>query len=82
MFRVDLNCDLGEGAGNDAELMPLITSVNIACGAHAGNARSMSETCELAELHGVSIGAHPSLDDRANFGRRDGCPVGDLPVCR
>ncbi len=71
MFRVDLNCDMGEGAGHDAELMPLISSANIACGAHAGNARTMFQTCELAEQHGVSIGAHPSLDDRANFGRRE-----------
>jgi len=71
MFRVDLNCDMGEGAGHDAELMPLITSANIACGAHAGNARTMFQTCELAEQHGVSIGAHPSLDDRAHFGRRE-----------
>ena len=71
MFRVDLNCDMGEGAGHDAEIMPLITSVNIACGAHAGNARTMFQTCELAEQHGVSIGAHPSLDDREHFGRRE-----------
>ena len=71
MFRVDLNCDMGEGAGHDAELMPLITSANIACGAHAGNARTMFQTCELAEQHGVSIGAHPSLDDRQHFGRRE-----------
>src|SRR5258708_34232281 len=48
-----------------------MTSASIACGAHAGNARTMAETCELAEQHGVSIGAHPSLDDRANFGRRE-----------
>ena len=71
MFRVDLNCDMGEGAGHEAELMPLISSANIACGVHAGSARTMRETCELAEQHGVSIGAHPSLDDRANFGRRE-----------
>ncbi len=71
MFRVDLNCDMGEGAGHDAEIMPLITSANIACGAHAGNARTMFQTCELAEQHGVSIGAHPSLDDREHFGRRE-----------
>jgi len=71
MFRVDLNCDMGEGAGHDVELMPLITSANIACGAHAGNARTMQQTCELANQYGVSIGAHPSLDDRANFGRRE-----------
>lgn len=71
MFRVDLNCDMGEAAGHDAELMPLITSANIACGAHAGNISTMSESCARAEEHGVSIGAHPSLDDRKNFGRRE-----------
>lgn len=71
MFRVDLNCDMGEGAGHDAELMSLITSANIACGVHAGSPRTMRETCALAEQHGVAIGAHPSLDDRANFGRRE-----------
>jgi UPF0271 protein len=66
---VDLNSDLGEGAGHDAELMPLITSANIACGAHAGDERTMRETVELALRHGVAIGAHPGYPDRANFGR-------------
>ena len=69
MTRVDLNSDLGEGAGHDAELMPLITSANIACGAHAGDERTMRETVELALRHGVAIGAHPGYPDRANFGR-------------
>ena len=68
---IDLNCDLGEGAGNDALLMPLITSVNIACGAHAGDAVAMRTTVRLARLHGVVIGAHPGFADRAFFGRRD-----------
>ncbi len=71
MPRVDLNCDLGEGAGHDAELMPLITSANIACGAHAGDERTMRATVELARKHGVSIGAHPGLNDREHFGRRE-----------
>lgn len=68
---IDLNCDLGEGAGHDADLMPLISSANIACGGHAGDAATMRTTVELAVRHGVAIGAHPSLDDRAHFGRRE-----------
>ena len=59
MKRIDLNCDLGEGAGNDAALMPMITSANIACGAHAGNLETMIETVELAIRHRVMVGAHP-----------------------
>ena len=69
MATVDLNSDLGEGAGTEAVMMPLITSVNIACGAHAGNERSMRETVRLAKANGVSIGAHPGYRDPANFGR-------------
>ena len=71
MWRVDLNCDLGEGAGYDAELMPLITSANIACGAHAGDEATMRATVSLAQKHGVALGAHPGFADRANFGRRE-----------
>ena len=71
MPRVDLNCDLGEGAGHDAELMPLITSANIACGAHAGDEATMRATVALARQHGVAIGAHPGFADRENFGRRE-----------
>jgi UPF0271 protein len=71
MMRIDLNCDLGEGAGHDAELMPLITSANIACGAHAGDEATMHATVGLAKKHGVAIGAHPGFADRANFGRRE-----------
>ncbi len=67
--RIDLNCDLGEGAGHDAELMPLITSANIACGAHAGNLDTMIEAVELAAKHRVMIGAHPGYFDLENFGR-------------
>jgi 5-oxoprolinase (ATP-hydrolysing) subunit A len=69
MKRIDLNCDLGEAAGRDAELMPLITSANIACGAHAGNLETMIETVELAAKHRVMIGAHPGYFDLENFGR-------------
>ena len=71
MWRVDLNCDLGEGAGHDAELMPLITSANIACGAHAGDEATVRATLALAQKHGVAVGAHPGFIDRANFGRRE-----------
>lgn len=70
-LRVDLNCDLGEGAGHDAELMAVITSANIACGAHAGNETTMQATVALARQHGVAIGAHPGFADRENFGRRE-----------
>jgi UPF0271 protein len=68
---IDLNCDLGEGAGNDAGLMPLITSANIACGGHAGDEATMRATVALAQKHGVAIGAHPGFSDRENFGRRE-----------
>ncbi len=68
---IDLNCDLGEGAGHDAELMPLITSANIACGAHAGDEATMRTTIALAKKHGVAIGAHPGFADWENFGRRE-----------
>lgn len=71
MLRIDLNCDLGEGAGHDAELMPLITSANIACGAHAGDEATMRATVLLALQHGVAIGAHPGYADREHFGRRE-----------
>ncbi len=71
MTTIDLNCDLGEGAGHDAELMPLITSSSIACGVHAGDHATMIETIDLAASAGVSIGAHPGLNDRPGMGRRD-----------
>jgi UPF0271 protein len=67
---IDLNSDLGEGAGTEAAIMPLITSANIACGAHAGDERSMRETVRLAKAHGVAVGAHPGYRDPANFGRK------------
>jgi UPF0271 protein len=70
-LRIDLNCDLGEGAGHDAELMPFITSANLACGAHAGDAATMRATVALAQRHGVAIGAHPGYEDREHFGRRE-----------
>jgi len=69
MRSIDLNCDLGEGCGNDAELMKFISSANIACGFHAGDESTMRRTAELAVENGVAIGAHPGYRDRENFGR-------------
>jgi UPF0271 protein len=70
-MKIDLNADLGEGAGFDAALMPLITSANVCCGKHAGGPDEIRETLALAESHGVAIGAHPGFEDRAGFGRRE-----------
>jgi UPF0271 protein len=70
-MHVDLNADLGEGAPDDAELLTLVTSANIACGGHAGDARLMQATVRAALAHGVAIGAHPSYVDREHFGRRE-----------
>lgn len=67
---IDFNCDLGEGVGDDAALMPHISSASIACGWHAGDAATMRDTVALCVAHGVAIGAHPSLADREHFGRR------------
>ncbi|MBI1383378.1 MAG: 5-oxoprolinase subunit PxpA [Rhizobiales bacterium] len=73
--RVNLNADIGEGwgayrIGNDDELMTIITSANVACGMHAGDANSMRRLCALARQNGVSIGAHPGFNDLWGFGRR------------
>lgn len=70
MRSIDLNCDLGEG-GDDAALMPLVTSANIACGGHAGDETTMTRAVELALEYNANIGAHPSYEDRANFGRAE-----------
>lgn len=70
MLRIDLNCDVGEGAGRDAELMPYVSSANIACGAHAGDPATIRETLALAAQHHVAAGAHPGYPDREGFGRR------------
>jgi UPF0271 protein len=69
--EIDLNTDLGEGAGSDAELMPLITSANVCCGLHAGGPSEIAKTLALAQRFGVSIGAHPGYADRENFGRKE-----------
>jgi 5-oxoprolinase (ATP-hydrolysing) subunit A len=68
---VDLNCDLGEGAGTDAELLPLITSANVSCGVHAGTPADIAATLEQAARLGVVVGAHPGHRDREHFGRRE-----------
>ncbi len=68
---MQINCDLGEGIGNDAVLMPYIDEANIACGFHAGDAFTMRETVALCIRHGVKMGAHPSYLDRENFGRKE-----------
>lgn len=71
MFSVDLNCDMGEGVGNDELIMPFISSASIACGYHAGNEKTMNETIDLCLEYNVVIGAHPSFPDKANFGRTE-----------
>ncbi len=67
---VDINCDVGEGVGNEAQLLPFISSCNIACGGHAGDVETIDEVLELAKKHKVYVGAHPSFPDRENFGRK------------
>lgn len=69
MLSIDLNCDMGEGCGNDAELMKYVSSANIACGFHAGDRSTMNHTVELALEHKVAIGAHPGFRDLEHFGR-------------
>ena len=73
--KLNLNADLGEGFGpwrltDDAALMDIVTSANVACGGHAGDAATMARACALAANRGVSIGAHPGYDDKPGFGRR------------
>lgn len=70
-MQIDLNADLGEGCDNDEALLALISSANIACGWHAGDAATMVQTVKWALEHGVAIGAHPSYPDRENFGRTE-----------
>jgi UPF0271 protein len=74
--RIDLNADVGEsfgawGLGDDPALIPLLTSANVACGAHAGDPHTIERTVRLAAEAGVSVGAHPGYPDLAGFGRRD-----------
>ncbi|WCK54434.1 5-oxoprolinase subunit PxpA [Aneurinibacillus sp. Ricciae_BoGa-3] len=76
MYRVDINCDMGEsfGAysmGSDEEILSFITSANVACGFHAGDPAVMRKTVKMALERGVAVGAHPGLPDLAGFGRRN-----------
>lgn len=76
MFRVDLNCDLGESfgsytIGNDDQVIPLITSANVACGYHASDPVVMDQTLSMAKEAGIRIGAHPGFPDLMGFGRRN-----------
>src|SRR5437016_357598 len=82
--NVDINCDMGEvpeaiADGTQESLMPSLTSVNIACGGHAGDEASMRMTIEQAQRWGLTIGAHPGYPDRENFGRLEmDLPLGDI----
>jgi len=67
---IDINCDVGEGLENEAEILPYISSCSIACTGHAGTIKSIDETIRLAKLNNVKIGAHPSFPDQDNFGRK------------
>jgi 5-oxoprolinase (ATP-hydrolysing) subunit A len=70
-MKIDLNCDMGENIGDDEEIMPYITSANIACGFHVGDEMSMRTTVQLAKQYGVAVGAHPGWNDKEGFGRRE-----------
>lgn len=69
-LNIDINCDVGEGVGNEAVLMPYISSCNIACGAHAGDIETIDTVLSLAKEHKIKVGAHPAFPDRENFGRK------------
>jgi UPF0271 protein len=68
-MNIDINCDVGEGVKNEHLIMPYISSCNIACGGHFGDADSIDKTIQLAIKNNVKIGAHPSFPDKENFGR-------------
>jgi UPF0271 protein len=71
LTSIDLNADVGEGAGDDESLISSgITSANVSCGAHAGDDTTMLKSCAAVRRHGVALGAHPSYEDREHFGRR------------
>lgn len=71
MRTIDLNCDVGEERGDEAALLELVTSANIACGFHAGGPRAMRATLDLAARLDVAVGAHPGFPDREGFGRAE-----------
>jgi len=66
---IDINVDVGEGVGNELEIIPYVSSINIACGGHAGDALTVDSVLQIAKKHNVRIGAHPGFEDRVNFGR-------------
>ena len=70
MKTIDINCDVGEGIGNEEQLMPYLSSCNVACTGHAGTVKTIDETIFLAKRNNVKIGAHPSFPDKENFGRK------------
>lgn len=70
MRTIDINCDVGEGIGNEDQLMPYLSSCNIACGGHAGSIEIIDNTIRIAKENNVKIGAHPSFPDKENFGRK------------
>jgi len=70
MSWLDLNADLGEGVGNDAAMLEIVSSANVACGGHAGNHETMLAALRAAKAHGVTVGAHPGFADPEHFGRR------------
>ncbi len=78
-MQIDINCDVGEGMNNEHLLMPYISSCNIACGGHFGDAASIDKTIKLAIENNVKIGAHPSFPDTKNFGRKV-MPISDLKL--
>ena len=67
---IDINCDVGEGLENEAELFPFISRCNIACGGHAGDEKTIRDVVRLAKSYQIKIGAHPSYPDKENFGRK------------
>lgn len=69
MPEIDLNADLGEGVGDDAAMLGIVSSANVSCGCHAGDAGTMATAFATARAQGVRTGAHPGYPDRANFGR-------------
>src|SRR5207302_4285297 len=81
LMEIDLNADLGEGAGFDAELMPLITSANVCCGLHAGGPSEIAKTLALAAQFGVNVWAHPGYADREHFGRVEQSVSSDDVYC-
>ena len=74
-MEININCDLGESSKlhstkNDPLLLNIVNSANIACGYHAGDRKTMEKTIEISKINKVSVGAHPSFDDKENFGRK------------